>query len=166
MIDRTLRTLRLAERVVAATLLGLIVAVVFAATIGRYSGRPVIWSVEVAQGLFVWLSLLAADLTMQRGGHFSVDAITSLLPAGWQRALDLAVRLLMGALLLLLIYYGAVFTGISHGRPLPMTQVPSSFVIAALPVGFALMLLTLIEGTIRKRASADQQAGQPLREVL
>jgi len=165
MLSRCLRIVRLAERAATVAILGLIVVVVFLGTVGRYSGHPVIWTDEVAQALFVWLSLLAADQTLQRAGHFSVDVFAALLPERARLALDLLIYLLVGALLASLIVYGWFFVEISDRRPLPMTGVPSSFAAAALPVGFALMLVTLVEQVLRRLAGRPVTPTVELREV-
>lgn len=145
MTSRLLRALRQAEAAAAILILCVLVAVVFIGTVGRYSGNPVLWSDEAAQALFVWLSLLAGDLTLQRQGHFRIDFLANLLGPVTRRALDVTIYLLVGLLLALLIYYGAAFVKISHMRPLPMLRLPSSFATAALPVGFTLMLITVVE---------------------
>ncbi|SMF76507.1 TRAP-type C4-dicarboxylate transport system, small permease component [Tistlia consotensis] len=150
MVSRFLKLLRRVEKTVAIIVLAVIVVVVFAGTIGRYSGHPVIWSDEVAQALFVWLSLLAGDLTLQRAGHFSVDLFAALLPARARLVLDVLILLLVGALLAALVVYGWFFVEISSLRPLPMTGVSSGLAAAALPVGFALMLVTLAEQLLRR----------------
>lgn len=133
----------------AVALLAAIVAVVLAGTFGRYLGRPVIWSDEVAQALFVWLALLAADLTLQRAGHFRIELLPRLLPPRVRFLLELAIKLVIAALLVLLVYYGILFMQVSHPRPLPMTGVPSSFAAAALPVAYGLMILTVVEQILR-----------------
>ena len=53
--------------------------------------------------------------------------------------------LLAGALLATLTYYGVIFAQFTGMRPLPMTGVSSAWATGALPVGFALMLITLAE---------------------
>lgn len=150
MISGVLNMLRWVERAAAAGLLIVLVAIVFAGAVGRYTGNPVIWSDEVAQALFVWVSMLAADLTLQRSGHFSIDVFANLLPPRARFVLDLVVLVLLGALLVLLILNGFRFADMTAGRPMPMLGLPSSVATAALPVGFSLMLITLIEQTIRR----------------
>lgn len=149
MLTRFLTLLRRAEMAAAIALLAIVVTVVLAGTIGRYTGHPVIWSDEVAQALFVWLAMLAADLTLQRAGHFRIDALVRLLPRNFRFVLDLAIRLTILALLFLLVYYGFLLARLSDPRPLPMTGVPSSFAVAALPVAYALMIITVLEQTVR-----------------
>ena len=141
--------LRRVEMAAAVALLGAIVAVVLAGTFGRYLGRPVLWSDEVAQALFVWLAMLAADLTLQRAGHFRIDVLTALLPATPRFLLELAIKLIIAMLLVFLVYYGLALVRLSDPRPLPMTGVPSSYAAAALPVAYALMIVTVIEQILR-----------------
>lgn len=148
-VTRALALLRRAEMIAAIALLGTIVAVVLAGTVGRYTGNPVIWSDEVAQALFVWLAMLAADLTLQRAGHFRIDVLVRLLPRTARFFLDLAIKLTIAVLLVALVYYGSLLVRLSDFRPLPMTGVPSSWATAALPVAYALMIITVIEQIVR-----------------
>jgi TRAP-type C4-dicarboxylate transport system permease small subunit len=143
-----LALVRRLEMMLAMLLLALVSAVVLAGTIGRYGGFPLIWSDEVAQALFVWLVFLAADLTLQRAGHFRLDVVVSRLPHALRYLIEAMNYLIIIALLCMLIFYAWRLTGIASMRPLPITRVPSSFVIAALPVGFALMAITLVEHMI------------------
>ncbi len=156
MISRALTVLRWIERALAIILLVVLVAIVFAGVVGRYSGNPVLWSDEAAQALFVWVSMLAADLTLQRSGHFSIDILANLLPLRARLVLDVFVILLAGALLTLLIVAGFRFADMTSGRPMPMLGLPSSAATAALPVGFSLMMITLIEQLVRRIRHRDE----------
>jgi TRAP-type C4-dicarboxylate transport system permease small subunit len=167
MIVSLLGGLRRIERAVAGILLVAIVALVVVSSGTRYAGAPVIWSLEVTQALFVWLCVLAADLTLQRLGHFSVDLVANLLPRRARRALEIINLLLVGAFLGVLVFYGWRFASFTGMRPLPMTGVSSAVAPAALPVGFALMLITLSEHLflrLKGRALAPD-AAEP-REVM
>ncbi len=166
MIPRILSMIRSAERVLTIGLLAALVAVVFAGTVGRYVGYPVVWSDEVAQALFVWVSLLAADMTLQRSGHFSVDIFANLLPRRPRLVLDLAILVLIGALLTLLFVAAFSFARMTSMRPLPMLGVPASFATAALPVGFALMLVTIVEQFIRRLRAAPSPDRIPPSEIM
>lgn len=150
MVRYLLDRLRWAERALAAVLLAALVALVVVSSATRYAGMPVIWSVEVTQALFVWLCAFAADLTLQRYGHFSVDMAANLLPRRARLVLDVFNILLVAVLLAILIYYGTRFAAMSGGRPLPITGVTSAAATGALPVGFALMLTTLVEQLVAR----------------
>ena len=170
MIRRLLGTVRAVERVLAVTLLAAMVAVVFAGTTGRYLGHPVVWSDEVAQGLFVWVALLAADITLQRNGHFSVDELVNFLPPKARFALDIGIHLLLAALLALLLYYAFKFASMTGPRPMPMLGpmlgLRTGIVTTALPVGFALMFITVIEQTIDRLAARRPPEPTPPSEVM
>jgi TRAP-type transport system small permease protein len=167
MIVSALAALRGVERVLASALLVATVALVVLASGTRYMGAPVIWAIEVIQALFVWLCVLAADMTLQRAGHFSVDMIANLLPPRARRMLDVFNTLLAAALLASLAWYGFLFTYITSGRPLPMTGVTSAFATAALPVGFVLMLITLAEQlAARLKGQPPAAASDEAREVM
>ena len=145
-----IRWVRRIEASAAVGLLGTIVIVVFAGTVMRYLGAPLIWTEELAQALFVWLAMLAADLTLQRAGHFRIDLLPGLLPRKLQTVLDITIKLMIAALLMFLVYRGIDLIRVSHPRPLPMLDVPSSLAAAALPVGFVLMLLTTAEQVVQR----------------
>ncbi len=167
MIASLLRSLRSAERAAAGVLLVVIVALVVVASAARYAGAPILWAIEITQALFVWLCVLAADLTLQRLGHFSVDMVANLLPRLARQALEVFNLLLVSAFLGVLVFYGWRFAAFTGMRPLPMTGVTSAVATAALPVGFALMLITLAEHLVLrlKGQVLAPDAGEP-REVM
>lgn len=167
MIVSALAALRSVERALASALLVATVALVVFASATRYMGVPVIWSLEVVQALFVWLCVLAADLTLQRAGHFSVNMVANLLPPRARHVLEVCNVLLAAALLAGLAWYGFRFAYITSGRPLPMTGVTSALATAALPVGFVLMLITLAEQLVaRLQGRPPVAAGDEAREVM
>lgn len=166
MISFALVWLRRIERAAAMSLLIAIFAVVFAATVGRYLGSPIIWAMEVTQAMFVWLCVLAADVTLQQRGHFSVPALADLLPPEKRRMLDIFNSLVVLALLAFLARYGINFAEFSSGRPLPMTGVSEGIATTALPIGFALMFITVAEQLVMRLNSADEPEAAGPRDVM
>ena len=59
-----LRRLEQIEFAIAAVLLAAIVLLVFMAAIMRFFGYPLIWSVDMAQLLFIWLCFFGATRAM------------------------------------------------------------------------------------------------------
>lgn len=167
MFPALLHGLRRLERASARFLLVLITALVILASGARYAGHPIIWAIEVTQALFVWLCVLAGDLTLQRWGHFSIDVAVKRLPARPRHALALANLLLVACLLAVLVWYGLAFARFTGMRPLPMTGISSAAATAAMPAGFALMLLTLSEHFVRLlRGGPGAETGGSAREVM
>ena len=167
MLVQLLARLRFVERGLAAILLGVIVFFVVIASVGRYFGVPLIWAIEAVQALFVWLSVLAADMTLQRSGHFSVDMFASLLPRPARRALELFNFLLVLTLLAILAYFGTKLTIVTSGRPMPIIGVTQAAATAALPIGFVLMFITTVEQALAllRGRSVERDAVGP-REVM
>lgn len=149
----------------AAALLAAVVAVVFGGALARFAGTPQIWTEELAQVLFVWLAMLAADYTLQRAGHFRIDLLTRLLPVPLQRALDILIQLMVAALLATLVWHGRGLLSVAHPRPLPMLGLPSSVAVAALPVAYLLMLVTTIEHLV-DRVAGRHHADAPARDLM
>jgi TRAP-type C4-dicarboxylate transport system permease small subunit len=167
MVSRFLAGLRTIERVLAASFLAVIVVLVSMSSTARYFGYPVIWALEAVQAMFVWLCVFAADLTLQRWGHFSVDMLANLLPPRARRMLDMINLLLIVALLTVLVYFGARLAIVTSGRPMPIIGISQSAATAALPIGFFLMLITVaekIDGLLRTGSIA--RAGDTSREVM
>ena len=158
--------LRRVERAVAMALLCGVFLVVFLATIGRYLGTPVIWSIEASQAMFVWLCLLAGDITLQNFGHFSVPLIADTLSRPARRVLETFNAVVVLGLLCLLAWYGLTFAKISGGRPLPILGVSEGIATAALPVGFALMAITTIEQLVRRWRKIGYDDAHLARDVM
>lgn len=68
------------EDIASKTLLAAIVMLVFLAAVGRSLGYPLIWSVDMAQLLFIWLCFLGANRAMRAKAHVGVDLFVRKLP--------------------------------------------------------------------------------------
>jgi TRAP-type transport system small permease protein len=166
MITTSLSWLRRIERGVAMALLMAIFVLVFVATATRYLGSPVIWAIEVTQAMFVWLCVLSADITLQHFGHFSVPALADLLPRPARRVLETFNAVVVLVLLAFLAKWGATFTNMKVLHELPMTRISESFATAALPVGFALMFITVAEQLVRRWTRPDFEDAHATRDVM
>ena len=127
----------------AAVLLVAIVSLVAIASIARSLGSPIIWSVEIAQMLFIWLCMLAADLALQQARHFGLSLLHDAVPAHvgyWIKLANLAVIM---TLLLFLLYHSFDVVRLSHPRLYGATQMHFSYITGALPFGLLLMVRTL-----------------------
>ena len=64
-------------------LLAAIVLLIFFAAIARNAGYPLIWSVDMAQALFVWLCFTGAVKALRQRAHIGVDYFVQKMPFGW-----------------------------------------------------------------------------------
>jgi TRAP-type C4-dicarboxylate transport system permease small subunit len=88
-----------------------------------------------------------------------------LSPAN-RRRLEILNALVVLALLAFLAWYGITFAVLSGGRPLPMIGISEGIATAALPVGFGLMFITILDQLVmRWRRIGDPDAPSP-RDVM
>ncbi|HEY7774399.1 MAG TPA: TRAP transporter small permease [Marinagarivorans sp.] len=130
------------ERTVVATLLGLIVICVFMAAVMRTVGLPIIWSVDIAQLLFVWVCMLGGNQAMHSGDHVGIDYFVKRFSRKVQLGIDAAMYALILFFLAALIVYGIKLTLLNPERELGAVRLPYSLVTAAIPLGGALMFCT------------------------
>ncbi len=127
----------------ASLLFAAIVVLVGVAAVARFMGTPIIWSIEVAQLLFVWLCLLAADLALQQQRHFGLSILIDNLPPQWRRLLAILNHAILLVLLFFLLFYAVRNTQLMHSRFIGATRMNASLVHAAMPFGLVLMIRTL-----------------------
>ncbi len=62
-----------AGEILSKLLFGIIVSLVFVASIGRWIGYPIPWAVDMAQLLFIWVCFFGANQALRRNQHMGVD---------------------------------------------------------------------------------------------
>lgn len=136
--------LRRMEFACACLLLGAVVVLVGLAAVTRAMGAPIIWSVEVAQLIFLWLCILAIDLGLQEERHFGLQIVQDTVSPGLRKVVEIINLLILIALLAFLLRYAWRNTVIMHTRLDGALQIPGSFYHASMVVGFCLMIRTLL----------------------
>ncbi|NYZ12604.1 TRAP transporter small permease [Azospirillum sp. RWY-5-1] len=131
------------ESIVGRILLATIVLLVFFAGILRSFGHPVVWSVDVAQLLFVWTSFIGADMAMRKRNLIAVDLFVRWVPARSRALLDAALSLVILAFLLTMVVLGYELTLSNLPREFGDSGISYGFVTAAVPVGCLLLAITL-----------------------
>jgi TRAP-type C4-dicarboxylate transport system permease small subunit len=142
------------ELAVAVSLLAVIVVLVFSAAIMRFFGHPLIWSVDVAQLLFIWLCFLGATRAMREKAHIGIDLFVRLLGHRARLAVEIAVSLVVLAFLALLAVEGYRLTLLNRQRLFGDSGLSYAFVTAAVPVGCVMLgtaLLYNLVGAWRRR---------------
>lgn len=129
---------------IAATLFVAIVMLVAVASVARTMGSPIIWSIEVAQLMFVWLVMLAADIALQQKRHFGLSLLLDHLPPRVRLAFDVLNILILVALLGYLLQFAFKNVSLMQLRLTGALQLPSSYVHGALAAGLILFLRTLL----------------------
>ncbi|MEZ5935085.1 MAG: TRAP transporter small permease [Alphaproteobacteria bacterium] len=143
------------EMACAAALLVAIVVLVGIASVTRYLGSPIIWSVEIAQLLFVWLCMLAADLGLQQGRHFGLSVIQDRLSPEARRRVEIVNMAIVALLLAFLLVHAVKNTILMHPRLIGATQMHASLIHASMVLGLGLMLRTLATQLYRRLAARE-----------
>ena len=136
--------LRRVEFACAALLLGAVVVLVGLAAITRAMGTPIIWSIEIAQLMFLWLCVLAIDLGLQDERHFGLQIVQDNVSPAIRKVVEIVNILILIALLYFLLAYAWRNTAFMHTRLDGALQIPGSYYHASMVAGFALMIRTLL----------------------
>lgn len=152
------RRLAQAETAAAGIILAAITFMVFAAAVMRFFGRPLIWSVDLAQLLFIWLCFLGATRALREKGHIGVEVLVIYLPHRVRLAIEIAITLLILAFLIRLAQEGAKLTWLNRQRTYGDSGIPYAFVTVAVPVGCLMLSASLIGNLLhawRRRHAGD-----------
>jgi TRAP-type transport system small permease protein len=140
---------------VLIVLLAGMAAVVFANVTLRYvTGGSLVWAEEVARYAMVWLTFLGAGSVLRMGGHIAIENLQDALPQGAARAIRAGVALAMAGMGVAMVWMGIEYMKRSQFQMTASTQIPFSYVYAAIPVGGALLLwstVAIASGYVRAR---------------
>lgn len=132
------------EEFLFSFLFAVMVALVFSSAIARGIGKPLAWSLDVAQLLLCWTSLVGADVAFRHDKFIGLDLFTRKMPVKVQKVLEIVVLVLMQVAFCIFIYYGVMLSIKSWKRSFQTLPISYSFVTIALPVMSTLMTLTNI----------------------
>lgn len=132
------------EDALSKLLLIAITLLVFFAAIMRTLGAPMIWSVDVAQLLFVWLCVLGANRAMRMRTHIGVDMLVKKLPRLSRWMLEIALGLLTLTFLITLAITGYQLTVLNSQRVFGDSGISYAWVTAAIPAGCMLMSVSVL----------------------
>ena len=146
------------EFFIGACLLMAIVFLVFIAAVMRFAGYPIIWSVDMAQLLFIWLCFLGATATMRRKGHIGVDLLVRMLGHKYRLWLETAQAAIFVGFLSMLVVQGYLLAVANKERVFGYSGVSYYFVTIAVSVGCATLVLAIIANAFdawRDRANGE-----------
>lgn len=137
------------ELAVAACLLAVIVLLVFAAAVLRFFDHPLIWSVDMAQLLFIWLCFLGAARAMREKGHIGIDLLVRHLGPRHRFALEMALSAVILAFLGILVVKGYELTMLNRQRQFGDSGISYAWVTAAVPAGCLMLAVALGRNMVR-----------------
>lgn len=143
-----LKRLSQIEVALAVALFAAIVGLVFIAAIMRFFDYPLIWSVDMAQLLFIWLCFVGATRAMREKVHLGVDLLIRHLPLRIQLFVETLVSVVVITFLLLLAYEGYLLTTLNIEREFGDSGISYAFVTVAVPIGALMLAAALIHNLI------------------
>lgn len=163
-LTRTKHVLIRTEETISKTLLGFIVILVFVAALTRFVGRPINWSVDIAQAIYVWVIYLGANQALRSSRHIGVDLLYERLPAPLKLLIGLTHYLLIALFLSASVVNGVRISIVNAGRIIADIPISYSYVTMAVPVGSFLMILTCL-GKMARLVDAYKAEKQQLQEA-
>lgn len=157
MVPHMLKILARLEFAVASLLLSAIVLLVFVAAILRFFDHPLIWSVDMAQLLFIWLCFVGATRAMREKGHIGIDILVRHLGGRSRLALEMTISVVILIFLGLLIYQGYNLTMLNRQRLFGDSGFSYAWVTSAVPVGSLMLAAVLCRNMFR--AWRDRKRG-------
>jgi len=129
----------------AAILVGLEIVVLLAGVISRYVlHQPLVWSDELASILFLWLAMLGTVIAYRRGEHMRMTAFVGMASPRARAFLD-TLAIVSGLIFVGLLLEPAVEFAVEESWVhTPALDLANTWRATALPVGFALMLVTAV----------------------
>ena len=123
-----------------------------------------IWGEEVVRYSFIYLAWIGAAAAVRERGHIRIDVLFHWVPTRIKALLYIFGDLMMVAVACFALYWSFEmvsvawrFQSVSHGLRVPMV-----WFLAAVPVGFSLMMFRLLQSI--RRDVADLVNGRPVFE--
>lgn len=132
------------ENFMSGFLLMAVVLFVFTASIMRWAGSPIAWSVDIAQLLFVWAIYLGANRSLRENRHIGVDFFVKKLPKKTQIVLEIIMLVFIIGFLVFLSRYGFMLSFENAVRQINTLSISYSFISIAVPIGCLLMSITAL----------------------
>lgn len=102
------------------------------------------WADEAARYLMIWMTFLGAGLVLRIGGHVAITNLQDALPGPGQRLLRAAIVLLLLGFFVFMMQVGWQYAQRMQFQVTPALRLPFSYIYAAMPAGFALLILHLL----------------------
>lgn len=149
LIDQGIGT---ACEVIGALLVLAEVCILFAGVVSRYAlDSPLFWTDELANFLFLWLSMLGMVVALRRDGHMRLTTVANWVSPGVARWFAAVASLVVIAFVLEVLWPAAQYLDQQRYVELITLQISDGYRVTAIVVGMALAaiiaLLRLLETT-------------------
>jgi TRAP-type C4-dicarboxylate transport system permease small subunit len=151
------------ERYLLLPLYALIVITIFMEVFRRFIlSYSSIWAEEVARYAFIYVSWIGASAAIRERAHIRIDVILPFLGERMR-----GIVMIIGDIITIALAAGAfwwslesVLTSIKFGSVTHGLRISLAWFLFAVPLGFAMMIIRLIQAIIRD--VTDLKAGRPI----
>ncbi len=145
------RHLAQAVEATAAALVAAEIGILLVGVVARFAfHRPIVWTDELASILFLWLAMLGSVIALGRGSHMRLTALVSRLSPTWRLRAEILAVGAAALFLLLLLPQAGEYAQDEYYIETPALGWSNIIRAGAIPVGFALMLLTCTVRLLRQ----------------
>lgn len=102
------------------------------------------WADEAARYLMIWLTFTGAGLILRIGGHVAITNLQDSLPETGQKLLRAALVVILLLFFGFMVQVGWQYAQRMQFQVTPALRLPFIYVYAAMPVGFALLIVHLL----------------------
>ena len=150
------------ERFLLIWLYSYLVLVIFIEVARRFAlSHSSLWGEETARFTFIYLVWIAAAIGVRDRAHIRLDVITLFLPPRGQAFIYILGDVATGVIACMALYWSMapVLVSIRFGSVTEALQLSQAFFLFAVPFGFVLVLLRVLQSLIRD--VRDLVAGRP-----
>lgn len=152
------------EKAVCGALLSVATIILTMQLILRWTGLPLDWTEEIARYCFVWLVYIACAYGVKERAHISVEITALLLKEKGRFVLKVISNVLFFIFAIVITYNGFLLLGnlADLGQVSPAVQIPMVVPYSSYVVGFLLVMLRLVQDTIK--LFIEYKQGQTVKE--
>ena len=102
------------------------------------------WADEAARYLMIWLTFSGAGLILRTGGHVAITNLQDVIPSTAQKLLRALIVLTLLGFFVFMVQVGWQYAQRMQYQVTPALRLPFSYIYAAMPVGFGLLIAHLL----------------------
>jgi len=133
-----------AEEAAVALFIVAITLLVFISAVMRTISHPINWAQDMSLLLFAWVVFLGADVALRRSDFLRVDILMNRFPKKLQEFLYYLWYILAILFLCILVVYGFPLALENTKRPFQSMGISYSWATMSVPIGSALMIITIV----------------------
>lgn len=142
---KVLTGLRKATEAIVALLFAVLVTLVLIQVVTRMLHMSQTWIDEISKFVFVWLTYLGGAITVRKGANVCFDLILEGTKGKAYKVLFLLVNIITIVFMAAVCYLGTMQAWENRVQVSSMTRTNMGLMNAAIPIGFALMIIAQVE---------------------